>query len=222
VLSVRRDPTGRPCIDQVYPEMHPVGRLDYDTTGLLLFSSSGPLTQSLLHPKREIEKQYVATVTGTVDRDDLAAQLIAGVTTGEGVHTANLLSVEHMPEHQVADYLNAIRAELPSRYNQTDLQTRGYLDVLNAEALSTVTLAVSEGKHRMIRRVLANTGHPVVSLHRERLGLIQLHGLPVGQTRELTPAELRWAQQQLQRHRSSEKKSKVANVQPETDDEPLE
>lgn len=215
VLSVRRDPTGRPCIDEIYKDMHPVGRLDYDTTGLLLFSTSGPLTQSLLHPKRAIEKEYVATVTGTVDQEALAAKLAAGVKTGEGVHTAQLLSVEHFPENQVADYLEAIRAELPSQYNQSALKERGYLDVLDAVALSTVTLTVSEGKHRMVRRMLANTGHPVVSLHRERLGLIKLNDLPVGKSRELSSAELKWAHQQLRQGKQQEKSIS------EIDDEPL-
>lgn len=232
VLSVRRDPAGRPCLDNVFSTndasagngggqnkqqlLHPVGRLDYDTTGLLLFSSSGPLTQALLHPKHEIEKEYIATVTGTVKKDELRAVLAAGVRTGEGVHTAHLLSVEYpfTDQEQVTAYLQRIKAELPAEYNATDLKARGYLDIFGGDgvdsvdsenaaplvtALSTVTLVVSEGKHRMVRRMLANTGHPVVSLHRARLGSIRLDSsqVPEGHTRQLTAAELKWAQQQL-------------------------
>jgi len=237
VLSVRRDPRGRPCLDQLYTNgnswftqttkqrvhdkdgttvefvektknlLHPVGRLDYDSTGLLLFSSSGPLTQTLLHPKHAIEKEYVATVTGAVNEDELRATLQAGVKTGEGVHTANLLSVQHMPDSEVAPYLQAIRAELPPEYNQTDLQIRGYLDVLDAAQLSTVTLTVSEGKHRMVRRVLANAGHPVVSLHRARLGAIELGNLPVGATRELTAEETLWARRQLYKQQQAKREA---------------
>lgn len=208
MLSVRRDPDGRPCLDNVFcnavgdgkaAQLQPVGRLDYDTTGLLLFSASGPLTQSLLHPKHEIEKEYVATVTGTVVEDDLRATLAAGVTTGEGLHTSTLLSVEHMPADQVASYLRAIQAELPALYNTTDLKQRGYMNIFDATSLSIVTLTVSEGKHRMVRRILANTGHCVVSLHRSRLGAIRLGDLPAGATRDVTPTELVWAQRQLRR-----------------------
>jgi 23S rRNA pseudouridine2605 synthase len=209
---VRRDPAGRPCLDNVWlghnpdtknpnaaPPLHPVGRLDYDTTGLLLFSSSGPLTQALLHPKHEIEKEYVAVVTGVVHEDELRALLAAGVTTGEGVHTAHLVSAfPNTPsDNDVATYLEKIKAGLPPEYNTTDLKARGYLNVFDATTLSTVTLVVSEGKHRMVRRILANVGHPVVSLHRERLGGVLLGSVPVGQTRLLTPAELKWARKQL-------------------------
>ncbi|EEC45991.1 predicted protein [Phaeodactylum tricornutum CCAP 1055/1] len=130
--------------------MHPVGRLDYDTSGLLLFSSSGALTQRLLHPKHEVEKEYVAVVTGIVVEDELRATLAAGV--------------------------------------------RGYLNVFDAQALSTVRLTVSEGKHRMVRRILANCGHPVVSLHRDRLGAVALNDLPAGEYRPLTTEESPWAE----------------------------
>jgi 23S rRNA pseudouridine2605 synthase len=181
------------------PPLHPVGRLDYDTTGLLLFSSSGPLTQSLLHPKHSIEKEYVAVVTGVVDEEKLREVLAAGVTTGEGVHTAQLvLALPNMPPPKdVPNILANIKSELPKEYNTTDLKIRGYLDIFDATALSTVTLTVSEGKHRMVRRMLANVGHPVVTLHRSRLGEISLGNVPIGQTRTLTPTEIKWARQQL-------------------------
>ena len=213
VLSVRRDPIGRPCLDDVLlgssetpstksnavPPLHPVGRLDYDTTGLLLFSSSGPLTQALLHPKHSIEKEYVAVVTGVVNEEELRTVLAAGVTTGEGVHAAQLVSAfPNTPSSEdVATFLAKVKSGLPSEYNTTDLKLRGYLDIFDATSLSTVTLTVSEGKYRMVRRMLANVGHPVVTLHRARLGEISLGDLPVGQTRTLTPIEMKWARKQL-------------------------
>ena len=214
VLSVRRDPIGRPCLNDVLlgssedssptkpnttPPLHPVGRLDYDTTGLLLFSSSGPLTQALLHPKHSIEKEYVAVVTGIVNEEELRTVLAAGVTTGEGEHTAQLISAipNTPPSEDVATFLANIKSGLPSEYNTTDLKLRGYIDIFDATSLSTVTLTVSEGKYRMVRRMLANVGHPVVTLHRARLGEITLGDIPVGQTRTLTPTELKWAHQQL-------------------------
>jgi 23S rRNA pseudouridine2605 synthase len=179
--------------------MHPVGRLDYDTTGLLLFSSSGALTQTLLHPKHAVEKEYIATVVNpVVDVERLRQTLAAGVTTGEGVHTARLESVEPYREQNataVTAYLAALRAEIPPSYNLTDLQERGYMDIYTATELSIIRLTVQEGKHRMVRRILANVGHPVVSLHRHRLGRIALDDdLPVGGTRNLSPDELEWAQ----------------------------
>eukprot|EP00956_Cyclotella_meneghiniana_P016542 scaffold26106_cov47-Cyclotella_meneghiniana.AAC.2 len=73
--------------------VHPVGRLDYDTSGLILFSSDGQLTNKLLHPKKGVEKEYVATVMGEVNKEELKEKLAAGVETTEGVHTATLLEV---------------------------------------------------------------------------------------------------------------------------------
>ena len=73
--------------------VHPVGRLDYETTGLLLFSSDGKLTQQLLHPRRGVEKEYIATVEGAADEGELSAILAEGVETTEGIHTAELIEV---------------------------------------------------------------------------------------------------------------------------------
>ena len=70
--------------------MHPVGRLDADTTGLLLFSSDGHLTQTLLNPNSDIEREYEALVVGHVNASVLSEQLFNGVKTTEG--TASLLT----------------------------------------------------------------------------------------------------------------------------------
>lgn len=174
--------------------MHPVGRLDYDSSGLLLFSSSGPLTQRLLHPKHDIAKVYQVVVTGAVDEEKLEQELTNGVQTGEGIHTADLLAVEPWGNEAVAPYLESVRANLPTHYNQTDLEQRGYLDIFKAQALTTVTLRVREGKYRMVRRIMANCGHPVVTLVRKQFGEIQLDDLTETTLRQVTPKEEAWLQ----------------------------
>ena len=197
VLSVTSDPhLNRPCLDDtVIPHgMHPVGRLDYDSSGLLLFSSSGPLTQRLLHPKHDIAKVYQVVVTGAVDEDKLEQQLTDGVRTGEGIHTADLLAVEPWENKAVVPYLESVRASLPTHYNQTDLEQRGYLEIFKANALTTVTLRVREGKYRMVRRIMANCGHPVVTLVRKQFGEIQLDDLTETMLRQVTPKEEAWLQ----------------------------
>ncbi|KAL7563129.1 hypothetical protein ACA910_012310 [Epithemia clementina (nom. ined.)] len=200
VLSVRGDPKGRPCLDsqKVLPELHPVGRLDYDSSGLLLFSSKGALTQQLLHPKHAVTKEYVATVTGRVNFDQLEQQLAQGVVTAEGTHTAQLVSAEFMPSDQVTLYLQDVKDHLPPEYNVTDLSERGYLNFDNVSELSIVRLSVQEGKYRMVRRMLANCGHPVVNLHRDKLGVVELgDNVPPGAWRALTTTELQWAESLL-------------------------
>ena len=62
VHSTLSDDRGRPDLSPVAPrKAHPVGRLDADTSGLLLFSSDGALTHKLLSPRAAVEKEYVAT-----------------------------------------------------------------------------------------------------------------------------------------------------------------
>lgn len=156
VLVTMDDPWGRATVasllgDALAGSMHPVGRLDQDSSGVLLFSSDGQLTQRLLHPKRAVEKEYLATVEGTAPAD-LGAQLAAGVETEEGIHVAKLVSAEG---------------------NQ-------------------VRLVVTEGKHRMVRRMLANLGLPVTALVRLRFGPVELGALASGELRELDEAELAW------------------------------
>ncbi|MDO4868698.1 MAG: pseudouridine synthase [Bacillota bacterium] len=61
--------------------LFPVGRLDYNTTGLLLMTNDGELTYALTHPKHEVGKTYVATVAGVLS-DKRIAQLRRGVDIG--------------------------------------------------------------------------------------------------------------------------------------------
>lgn len=67
------DPEGRACVldhFRDYPvRLYPVGRLDYDSEGLLLLTNDGTLTERMLHPSHLVEKTYLARVTGAVSLD---------------------------------------------------------------------------------------------------------------------------------------------------------
>lgn len=65
--------------------LFPVGRLDKDTTGLLLLTDDGSLAHELLSPKKHVDKVYLARVEGRVDASDTAA-LGAGMVLGDGLH----------------------------------------------------------------------------------------------------------------------------------------
>jgi pseudouridine synthase len=167
----------RPHLGDVLPSqylnagMHPVGRLDYDTSGLLLFSSDGGLTQRLLHPKHGVAKEYVATVQGVIQSEEeklkIQRQFQVGVKTTEGIHTAEIVSIS---TETVANTISST---------------------------SRIRLVVAEGKHRMVRRMLANIGYPVLELRRERHGLCMLNDLPEGHFRYLSPEEMDWAENLL-------------------------
>ena len=201
VLSVLNDPKGRPCLASVLPkqfqnqDLHPVGRLDYDTSGLLLFSSLGFLTQKLLHPTHAIPKHYMAIVQGQVEEGELKEKLSTGVETADGTYSAELIDVQHLTETASQQIWQRVRDTLPPEYDVEELEERQLLPPDgDATILSQVRVVVTEGKHRMVRRMLANCGHGVVELKRERQGVIELGDLPLSEFRRLTPEELVWAQ----------------------------
>lgn len=75
-ISSRQDPQGRRVVMELLPEtlrtrLYPVGRLDYDATGLLLLTSDGELAHRLMHPSHEVPRTYRVTVTGEVSQEDL-------------------------------------------------------------------------------------------------------------------------------------------------------
>jgi len=81
--------------------MHPVGRLDADTSGLLLFCSDGLLTTNLLNPLHAVEREYEAIVTGLVEHNVLQTKLANGVKTTDGVFTGTLLASTPFPAYEV-------------------------------------------------------------------------------------------------------------------------
>lgn len=170
VQSKMCDPRSRPCLSHVLGQqpaswqrgLHHVGRLDADTTGLLLFSSSGALTHRLLHPSFAVDKEYVASCSVRCEEaarpETLRVKLEAGVETKVGFHTARLV------------------------------EARRDGDMLE------VRLVVTEGKNRMVRRLLAALGLPVVHLRRDRLGAIRLGNIEVGAFEAVVdPEALAWA-----------------------------
>ncbi len=81
------DPEGRPTVMEYLPKLgarlYPVGRLDYLSEGLLLFTNDGEFTQKILHPKYEIEKTYEVKVFGHVD-SELLKRLRRGIHSPVG------------------------------------------------------------------------------------------------------------------------------------------
>jgi 23S rRNA pseudouridine2605 synthase len=179
ILSSMGDPKGRPSLKEVMPTewlrmgLHPVGRLDSDTTGLLLFSSDGSLTRRLLHPSGEVEREYRAVVSGDATRPGLKEELSAGVNTSLGTFHAVLLDANLLKQ-------------------DTDAGEPEFRPAVT----SVVRLTVKEGKYRMVRRILANIGHPVIELHRLRYGAVTLDELDIaeGGFCEVTPEATAWAQ----------------------------
>ncbi|MDQ6751777.1 MAG: rRNA pseudouridine synthase [Actinomycetota bacterium] len=87
VVSTARDPQRRPTVVELVPStsrLYPVGRLDVDTSGLLLLSNDGELANRLTHPRYEVPKTYVALVEHPPVREPALRALRKGVVLEDG------------------------------------------------------------------------------------------------------------------------------------------
>lgn len=172
-VTTMEDPQGRPCVRDImpldkYPSLFPVGRLDMDTTGLLLFTSNGEVAQTILHPKHEITKHYVALVEGKVTDRELDF-IRKGIELKDGMcapANANIVPFEK----------KMARPVLP--------------DHIDKYHTSVVELVIHEGRKRQVKRMLSKIGHPVINLHRDRVGPILLSDVKYGCSRHLSEKEV--------------------------------
>ncbi|HTU87382.1 MAG TPA: pseudouridine synthase [Solirubrobacteraceae bacterium] len=87
VVSTARDPQGRPTVVTLVPQterLYPVGRLDIDTTGLILLTNQGELAHRLTHPSFEVEKTYRVLVGGPAVENRALRRLREGIELEDG------------------------------------------------------------------------------------------------------------------------------------------
>ena len=87
-ISSTKDPEGRPSVFLALPKISKgkwisVGRLDINTSGLMLFTNNGELANKLMHPSSKIEREYVARIRGQVEPDHIR-KLLEGVNLDDG------------------------------------------------------------------------------------------------------------------------------------------
>lgn len=171
-LTTMSDPYGRPCVADLvdlgaHPGLFPVGRLDQDTTGLLLFTTNGDVGQALLHPSRHVTKRYVALVSGVPSERDLD-RLRAGIVLEDGPCAP--AEARHLS---------------PADPTCAPVLRRGRVPA----GCSVVEVAIHEGRKHQVKNMLLAVGHEVLRLHRRSFGPLELRGLAEGRSRDLTREE---------------------------------
>lgn len=172
VMSTVSDPEGRKTVmDFVPPGMRkalvPVGRLDYNTEGLLLLTDDGEFAQRIAHPRYGSTKTYEVKVKGTPAESQLD-RLRNGVLI-EGKRTAPAKITARNP------------------FKPTAARRRGEPESDNSWWIVEIT----EGRTRQIREMFFQIGHPVQKLRRVAIGPLRDPELPLGALRELTEQEVR-------------------------------
>jgi 23S rRNA pseudouridine2605 synthase len=100
-VSTASDPEGRPTVLDLVPRtyrVYPVGRLDFDSEGLILLTNDGELTQRMLHPSHELEREYYVLVGGPIERSMLRRLRTGVELDGRPTALAEVQVAEEGPE----------------------------------------------------------------------------------------------------------------------------
>ncbi|MCL2197829.1 MAG: rRNA pseudouridine synthase [Defluviitaleaceae bacterium] len=182
VVTTARDQFNRPCVLDLVPDdirVFPVGRLDYDTSGLLFLTNDGEWANMLTHPSHEVEKKYIATFYGIPSEQALKAfrtgiEIDDRITAPAKIKiiTQNITAKGRLCYRHPAEKL---RRNFPA-YEKT---------------ISTAQIIIHEGRNRQVRKMCEAIGHPALTLKRVAIGKIKLADLPPGEWRNLTENEVR-------------------------------
>ena len=168
------------CFPEALREtLHPVGRLDKDTEGLLLFTDDGMLDVRLLRPEQHVEKEYEYRAFGHL-HDDAMRQLETGVLLLEGQPPslpARAQLLAHTSIGESAPYL-------PARFREKYLKNP-------SRPVTTGKLWITEGRKHQVKLMVKAVGAHVFYLKRWAIGPVRLDAaLAPGAYRPLTPEEL--------------------------------
>ena len=131
--------------------IYPVGRLDYDTTGALLLTNDGELTNILIHPSNDVEKVYVAKIEGILSKDDIT-KLSKGVIV-DGKKTAKaIVKVEKVDKKNNVSYVKLIIHEGRNHQVKKMFESLGYTVIkLKRENFAFLNLnGLKSGEYRYL------------------------------------------------------------------------
>ena len=165
-VTTRSDPQRRGTVIDllggVREYVYPVGRLDYDTEGLILLTNDGELAARLTHPRHGVPRTYEARVSGIPDEDAMQRLRDGIPLDGRRTMTADVLLLNRGPRRSAG----------------------------GREPEGLLLITIREGRNRQVRRMCEAVGHPVRKLKRTKFGPISDRYLAPGQWRELSTTEV--------------------------------
>ncbi len=161
VLTSMSDPSGRPTVADYFAEykkhrLFPVGRLDWDSEGLLLMTNDGDYAQKVTHPKNDIPKTYFVKINsplsqGQVDKLKNGVSIIGGK-----------VKAKHL---------------LPVKKSGKDTTNHW------------VSITITDGKNRQIRRMFEKIGIDVLKLRRVSIGKLKIGSIKKNEIRQIPPEQ---------------------------------
>ncbi|MGQ7829228.1 pseudouridine synthase [Altererythrobacter sp. Z27] len=145
------------------PGVYPAGRLDKDSEGLLLLTDDGKLQARIAEPRHKMPKTYLAQVEG-IPEESALARLRTGVMLNDGMTRSAKVEAIVAPSLWERDPPIRFRKNVPD---------------------SWISLTITEGRNRQVRRMTAAVGHPTLRLVRWQVGDWTIEGLGPGEWREI-------------------------------------
>ena len=167
-VTTLSDEKGRPTVvsllTDVTERVFPVGRLDYDSSGLLILTNDGTLAQHIAHPRNKVWKTYLARINGIPSYDE------------------------------IKQLRNGVEIELKEGGKLRRYTTRpAEIEMISqAPHEAVLQVKISEGKNRQVRKMFEAVGYKVLALERTAIGEIILGRTKTGTYRKLTKEEIEY------------------------------
>lgn len=158
---------------RVPQDVYPVGRLDYDSEGLLLLTNDSQLNYRLLHPRFAHEREYWVQVEGAIS--DAAIEQLSHEMVIQ-VH-----GKQHRTKGAIVKRIE-VESRVPPRF--PPIRFRQHIPV------SWIKMILTEGKHHQVRKMTARAGFPTLRLLRYRIEGVTLDGMMPGRSREYNRDEV--------------------------------
>jgi 23S rRNA pseudouridine2457 synthase len=154
-------------------DVYPVGRLDYDSEGLLILTNDTKLNHLLLNPQYKHEREYWVQAEGSITEEEIH-------TLQNGV----VISIDGK-EHKTLPCKAFIFIQSPLVAERNPpIRYRKNIPV------SWISMTLTEGKNRQVRRMTAKVGYPTLRLIRYRIEKLTLQNMQPGNIKELTEKEM--------------------------------